>query len=472
MSEPKCVFNANHDACVTKFLNGVNFRAKVQSHKTRNSNKPVEPKSHTQKPGRQIVIEQRFPPNKSSVVHEKPKTLRSCLRWKSTGRIFKIVGLRWIPTGKMFTDSTTKVDSKPPNGSNKDITNPYKCKQTLNVNAGTLNLSASTSFNPKKGRLGVWLLKRLMSETKGSRNSNLMNMNDGICRQHFRPRSLKKRKVTRNPIVAQQTALDNALVTPNDRVKIGKCNMRINPSKTQKEPTYQVVLDALALSPCYLAFLITADVLKIFMQQFWFTISKIKDSYLYQFKLDKKKCRIDVEVFRDILQICPRLQNQEFDEPPSDEEIVSFVKELGYKGDIGSVTEEGGSGDGAGLELEGVSDDDDDDDQQGDDERTESDDDKSICLNKTDDEEETQKDEFVQKPNDYVPTDDETKDVDDEEYVIINEEIYDDVNVELKDAELVDERKGDEEMTDAENVNVENEEVNQENAIAQVQDEA
>ncbi|GKB03715.1 hypothetical protein Tco_0831858 [Tanacetum coccineum] len=47
------------------------------------------------------------------------------------------------PTGKMYhTDSTTKVDSEPPNGSNDDITNPYECNQTLNVSAGTLNLSA------------------------------------------------------------------------------------------------------------------------------------------------------------------------------------------------------------------------------------------------------------------------------------------------------------------------------------------
>ncbi|GJZ11408.1 hypothetical protein Tco_0546167 [Tanacetum coccineum] len=129
-----------------------------------------------------------------------------------------------------------------------------------------------------------------------------------------------------NPIVAQQTALDNALVALDDRVKIGKCNMRIYPSKKpQNEPTYQVVLDALALSPCYPAFLISVDVSKIYMQQFWFIISKIKDSSSYQFKLDKKKCIIDVEVFQDILQICPRLPNQEFDEPPSDEEIVSFI---------------------------------------------------------------------------------------------------------------------------------------------------
>ncbi|GJX21757.1 hypothetical protein Tco_0226202 [Tanacetum coccineum] len=109
----KCVFNANHDNCITKFLKEVNSRAKVQSPKTRNNTKPVEPKSHTQKPSRQIAIGQRFSPKKSSAVHEKPNTPRSCLRWKPTGRIFKIAGLRWIPTGKMFTDNTTKVDSEP-----------------------------------------------------------------------------------------------------------------------------------------------------------------------------------------------------------------------------------------------------------------------------------------------------------------------------------------------------------------------
>nr|GEZ80266.1 hypothetical protein [Tanacetum cinerariifolium] len=56
--------------------------------------------------------------------------------WKPTDRIFKTAGLRWVPTRKMFTDCTTKVDNEPLNGSNDDITNPYKCDQTLNVSAG------------------------------------------------------------------------------------------------------------------------------------------------------------------------------------------------------------------------------------------------------------------------------------------------------------------------------------------------
>ncbi|GJU95909.1 hypothetical protein Tco_1320665, partial [Tanacetum coccineum] len=112
-----CVFNANHDACITKLLKEVNSRAKIQSHKTRNSNKPVDQKSHTQKPGRQIFTGHRFSPNKTSVVYEKTSP-RSDLRWKPTGRIFKSVGLRWIPTGKLFDSCTSKVDSEPPHGSN------------------------------------------------------------------------------------------------------------------------------------------------------------------------------------------------------------------------------------------------------------------------------------------------------------------------------------------------------------------
>ncbi|GKD68059.1 hypothetical protein Tco_1322149 [Tanacetum coccineum] len=84
---------------------------------------------------------------------------------------------------------------------------------------------------------------------------------------------------------AQQIALDNALVAPEKQVKIGKCNMRIDPEKTQKDLTYQVVLDALALTTCYPSFLIIASIPVIYMQQFWATINKHDSSY--RFKIDK-----------------------------------------------------------------------------------------------------------------------------------------------------------------------------------------
>ncbi|GKB47076.1 hypothetical protein Tco_0897829, partial [Tanacetum coccineum] len=42
----KCVFNANHNACITKLLKEVNSRSKIQSNKTKNYKKPVDQKSH------------------------------------------------------------------------------------------------------------------------------------------------------------------------------------------------------------------------------------------------------------------------------------------------------------------------------------------------------------------------------------------------------------------------------------------
>ncbi|GJV83067.1 hypothetical protein Tco_1522965 [Tanacetum coccineum] len=168
----KCVFNANHDACITKLLNEVNSRAKIQSHKTKNSNKPVDQKSHTQKPGRQIFIGHRFSPNKTSAVSDKTSP-RSDLRWKPIGRIFKSVGLRWIPIGKLFDSCTSKVDSELPHGSNVDIPNIHECKQTLDVSAGTsinvqkeqsLDLSAGTLCNVNKEDLRVMLLKKMISQ--------------------------------------------------------------------------------------------------------------------------------------------------------------------------------------------------------------------------------------------------------------------------------------------------------------------
>nr|GEU38713.1 hypothetical protein [Tanacetum cinerariifolium] len=156
----KCVFNANHDSYVTKFLKEVNSRAKVPSNKIMNRSKPVEQISVPNKQERQISTGHRFSIKKTSAVQKKTMSPRSCLSWKPTGRIFKTDCLRWVPTGKIFASSTTKVDIKPLNGSNADITNQYECKQTLDVSAGTLNLSACTSFNLKKEGLRVWLLKR------------------------------------------------------------------------------------------------------------------------------------------------------------------------------------------------------------------------------------------------------------------------------------------------------------------------
>nr|GEW75192.1 hypothetical protein [Tanacetum cinerariifolium] len=56
-------------------------------------------------------------------------------QWKPTGRFFKYVGLRWIPTGKLFNSCTSKDDGKPTHGLNVDIPNTHESKQTLDLSA-------------------------------------------------------------------------------------------------------------------------------------------------------------------------------------------------------------------------------------------------------------------------------------------------------------------------------------------------
>ncbi|GKC00893.1 hypothetical protein Tco_0987029 [Tanacetum coccineum] len=131
---------------------------------------------------------------------------------------------------------------------------------------------------------------------------------------------------------AQQKALDDDLVAPANRLQTGKCNLRLNSTLKSKEPTLQVVLDALKLTSFYKAFEITADVLEIYMQEFWVTASRHHSSLC--FKMNGKSHTVDVDNFRDMLHICPKLPSQKFKDPPFEKEILSFISDLGHTGEI------------------------------------------------------------------------------------------------------------------------------------------
>ncbi|GJX85998.1 hypothetical protein Tco_0336772 [Tanacetum coccineum] len=83
------------------------------------------------------------------------------------------------------------------------------------------------------------------------------------------------------------------MVPKKNRLDIGKCNGKIPHVLKPKEETFQVVLDALALTPCYPAFIITANV--------------------------PKGC--------------------DFDALPSEEDTLSFLRDLGHIGVINSLND-------------------------------------------------------------------------------------------------------------------------------------
>ncbi|GJS14162.1 hypothetical protein Tco_0408634 [Tanacetum coccineum] len=100
--------------------------------------------------------------------------------------------------------------------------------------------------------------------------------------------------------------------------------------KNSKRRTYyfKVVLDALKLTPFYNAFEISTDVPEIYMQEFWVTVTRHHSSL--HFKLDGKSHTVNVDNFRDMLKICPKLPGRKFEEPPLEEDILSFIRDLGH----------------------------------------------------------------------------------------------------------------------------------------------
>nr|GEY12600.1 hypothetical protein [Tanacetum cinerariifolium] len=125
-------------------------------------------------------------------------------------------------------------------------------------------------------------------------------------------------------IIEQQVALDEALVPSTQRLRIGRSNFRLPSDIQSKESTLQLVYDVLRRCPFFMAFLVTVDVPEVYMQEFWAT------AYVHQrsirFKMNNKKHIVELESFREMLHICPRIPGQAFAKLPFKEEILEFIR--------------------------------------------------------------------------------------------------------------------------------------------------
>nr|GEY83143.1 copia protein [Tanacetum cinerariifolium] len=137
---------------------------------------------------------------------------------------------------------------------------------------------------------------------------------------------------TMDMTIDQQVALDEALVPHASRLRIRKRNFRLKSDISSKESTLQLAYDVLRLTPFYKEFLVTADILEIYMQEFWATATVHHHSI--RFKMDNKKHIVNLEYFKEMLHICPRLPGHTFDELPFEEEILVFLRFLRHSGEI------------------------------------------------------------------------------------------------------------------------------------------
>nr|GEV02418.1 retrovirus-related Pol polyprotein from transposon TNT 1-94 [Tanacetum cinerariifolium] len=141
---------------------------------------------------------------------------------------------------------------------------------------------------------------------------------------------------TMDMIIDQQVALDEALVPHASRLRIGKSNFCLRSDITSKESTLQVVYDVLKLTLFYKAFLVTTDVPEIYMQEFWSTATVHHHST--RFKMNNKKRIFNLEYFREMLHICLRIPNHQFDELPFEYEILAFLRNHGHNEEIKKIT--------------------------------------------------------------------------------------------------------------------------------------
>nr|GEY31458.1 hypothetical protein [Tanacetum cinerariifolium] len=121
-------------------------------------------------------------------------------------------------------------------------------------------------------------------------------------------------KRTMATTIEQQVALDEALVPSTQRLRIGRSNFKLPSDIQSKESTLQVVYD-----------------------EFWATA--YVHQYSIRFKMDSKKNIVDLETFRDMLHICPRVPGQSFDELPFEEKILDFLRFLGHSAQIRTLTD-------------------------------------------------------------------------------------------------------------------------------------
>ncbi|GJR51960.1 retrovirus-related pol polyprotein from transposon TNT 1-94 [Tanacetum coccineum] len=113
-------------------------------------------------------------------------------------------------------------------------------------------------------------------------------LENGVCIDSFLSRNID---ITRD----EQIALDDALVAPANRLKIGKSNLRLSSDlESQKR----------------------ADVPD-----------------------HNKKHIVNLEYFREMLQICPKLPDQQFEELLFEEEILTFLRYLGHSREIKVITD-------------------------------------------------------------------------------------------------------------------------------------
>ncbi|GKE18535.1 hypothetical protein Tco_1426112 [Tanacetum coccineum] len=132
---------------------------------------------------------------------------------------------------------------------------------------------------------------------------------------------------------------EEELCPSNKRVAVNISNMRLNPDEIHIEPFFNITLKILKKYSLINAITLTIEAPEIYIQQFWHTVYKNENNKKYYFVLDYQCFEIGAELLRCALKTSPRQPDQPFVEPPSQDELVTFIKNLWYAGTLKTISQ-------------------------------------------------------------------------------------------------------------------------------------
>nr|GFC26711.1 hypothetical protein [Tanacetum cinerariifolium] len=135
---------------------------------------------------------------------------------------------------------------------------------------------------------------------------------------------------TKESVRKMKSSSDTTVTPP-----IAAAGTRLSISAKGKQPAK--ASKAKSLTVLFEASLVTADVPEIYMQKFSTTATVHHHSI--RFKMDNKKRIVNLEYFRGMMHICPRLPGQTFYELLFEEENLVFLSLLRHNGEIKRLTD-------------------------------------------------------------------------------------------------------------------------------------
>ncbi|GJX78606.1 hypothetical protein Tco_0326755 [Tanacetum coccineum] len=126
---------------------------------------------------------------------------------------------------------------------------------------------------------------------------------------------------------------EEQLVPRANRLVIKKNNQRVTSDSHITDTMLRFVIEILRHHKLYKPVSLTATILIIYLHQLWITINHNKNNHTFTFELDTHTFTLTPELLRIVLQMPPPDPNHTYTKPPSKNQILEFIKTLGYDED-------------------------------------------------------------------------------------------------------------------------------------------